>query len=111
MPGRVKCTERRSPGTLTKNEQTVTEVYSVDETITLDPSAHAAPHIHITPSLRKTLSIGSLCNNAIKNEEGVFIGQSTDVALLNVLSLFDMTDEREVSGHRASSVLHPLRAV
>ena len=83
-------------GTLTKNEQTVTEVYSVDETVTLDPSAPVAPNVHITPSLRKTLSIGSLCNNAIRNEEGAYIGQSTDVALLNVLSLFDMVDERQV---------------
>lgn len=87
-------------GTLTKNEQTVTEVYTVDESVILDPSSPTPPNVHITPSLRKTLSIGSLCNNAIRNEEGQFVGQSTDVALLNILSLFDMSDQRQVSTHR-----------
>ncbi|KAH9935143.1 calcium-transporting ATPase [Epithele typhae] len=56
----VICSDKT--GTLTKNEQTVTEIYSVDETITLDGSAS------------QTLIIGS----------GAFVGQSTDVALLNV---------------------------
>ena len=57
---------------------------------------HAPPNVPLTPSLRKTLSIGSLCNNAVKNDEGTYVGQSTDVALLNVLALFNMSDERQV---------------
>lgn len=94
-----------SPGTLTKNEQTVTEVYTVDEAIALDPSASTPPNVQITPSLRKVLTIGSLCNNAIRSEDGQFVGQSTDVALLNVLSLFGMGDQRQVSMLCQSSVL------
>ena len=74
----------------------MTEVYSVDETITLDPSAPAPVDIHINPSVRKALAIGSLCNNAVRNEDGEYVGQSTDVALLNVLPLFGMSDQRQV---------------
>lgn len=83
-------------GTLTKNEQTVTELYSVDETITIDHFTPVAPIQGISPALRKTLSIGSLCNNAIRSEDGGYVGQSTDVALINVLSSFGLEDQRLV---------------
>lgn len=94
----------RSLGTLTKNEQTVTEVYSVDETITLDHHSPVAPSVHVSPSLHKTLAIGALCNNAVKNEEGEYVGQSTDVALLNVLPLFGLADQRQVRRMHTASL-------
>lgn len=81
-------------GTLTKNEQTVSEAYTVDETIRVDSSV--VP-VAASPALKETLRIGSICNNARLNEEGNLIGQSTDVALLEVLPLFGMTDQRTVS--------------
>ncbi|OCH89431.1 calcium-transporting P [Obba rivulosa] len=88
----VICSDKT--GTLTRNEQTVTELYAVDESITINPSAPIAPVQGISPALRKALSIGSLCNNAIQGEDGAYVGQSTDVALINVLSLFGLDDQR-----------------
>lgn len=96
--------DARSLGTLTKNEQTVTEVYSVDETITLDHHSPVAPSVHVSPSLHKTLAIGALCNNAVKNEEGEYVGQSTDVALLNVLPLFGLADQRQARQTHSASL-------
>lgn len=44
------------------------------------------------------MDIGALCNNAslVRNEDGAYVGQATDVALLNVLELFGLPDRRNV---------------
>lgn len=75
------------------NEQTVAEAYTVDETILIDSST---PPARISPALHKALQIGCVCNNAFANEEGVYLGQATDVALLNVLSVCGLLDQRQV---------------
>lgn len=87
-----------NPGTLTRNEQTVTELYTVDELVFVDPAAPAPP-AHVSPALRKTLEVGAICNDAsiARDEDGNYVGQATDVALLNVLSVFDLPDPRQVS--------------
>ncbi|KAG8220490.1 hypothetical protein J3R82DRAFT_3186 [Butyriboletus roseoflavus] len=89
-----------SLGTLTKNEQTVTEIYVVDENLHVEGlHSIASP----SPAVRKTLEIGSLCNNAVlsQNENGVYIGQSTDVALLNILPTFGLPDQRNAFTRRS----------
>lgn len=89
-------------GTLTKNEQTVTEAYAVDEFAVLDPTSSKFINGRLSPPLLKMLDIGSLCNNAqvTRNDDNapVIVGQSTDVALLNVLGVFGLHDKRDVSG-------------
>lgn len=85
-------------GTLTKNEQTVTELYTVDEVVAVDPSASSSSSV-ASPALRKTMEIGAICNNASseRRENGKYVGQSTDVALLEVLDVFGLEDARRVS--------------
>ena len=70
----------------------------MDETVFLDPSSSVPYTGAISPAIRKALDIGALCNNAsmTRNEDGVYVGQSTDVALLNVLAVFGIEDRREV---------------
>lgn len=84
---------------MTKNDQTVTEAYVVDETVALDPSSTTPYPGSISPALKKAVDIGVLCNNAslARNEDGVYVGQATDVALLNVLDVFGLPDRRSVS--------------
>ena len=65
----------------------------MDEILQIDSSVSP---IVSSPALRETLRVGSICNNARLNEEGNFIGQSTDVALLEVLSVFGISDDRMV---------------
>lgn len=84
-------------GTLTKNEQTVTELYVVDEMLHVDPSAPTPRSERAPPAITKALEVGSLCNNSIwRHEDSAYVGQSTDVALMNVLSVFGMKDQRNV---------------
>ncbi|CAE6464561.1 unnamed protein product [Rhizoctonia solani] len=89
----VVCSDKT--GTLTQNEQTVTQIFVVDHLVNVETGFGTRINTNvITPAVRKTLEIGGLCNNAFRNSEGVNVGQSTDVAMLNVLAEFGVRDER-----------------
>ncbi|CCO31399.1 hypothetical protein BN14_05440 [Rhizoctonia solani AG-1 IB] len=91
----VICSDKT--GTLTQNEQTVSQVFVVDHIVNVETGFGTRINTNmVTPAVRKTLEIGGLCNNAFRNTEGINVGQSTDVAMLNVLAEFGVRDERRV---------------
>lgn len=72
----------------------MTELYTVDDLKVLQVGM--THHGRISEALRKNIAIGNICNNAFRNSEGVNVGQSTDVALLDIVTTFGLQDAREV---------------
>jgi len=87
-------------------------LYTVDEHVRIDLASPAPPG-RVSPALRKTLEVGALCNNAsvTHKDDGGFVGQATDVALLNALFLFNLPDPRQVGqppNYQAAPSVDPL---
>lgn len=88
---------------------TVTQMYAYDDLLDLSPYIHSAatgfggprppshPSLNLSPAIAKTALVGNICNNSFRNEQGVFVGQATEVALLNVLPVLNLDDQRKVS--------------
>jgi len=90
----VICSDKT--GTLTTNQMTVTQIFTMDdglksiESLT-EPSIHM---LKISDVILKTLQIANLCVNAYRNQDGTNVGTSTEVALLNVLTILGIEDCR-----------------
>lgn len=67
------------------------EAFAVDELVSVD--SHEAK---LSSALRRTFEIGAICNNAFRNEEGLTVGQATDVALLNAALAFGVAEQKTV---------------
>jgi Ca2+-transporting ATPase len=85
---------------------TVTQMYAYDDFLDLSPYIHtntafgprppSHPSLNLSPALSKTALVGNICNNSFRNEHGTYVGQATEVALLNVLPILNLDDERKV---------------
>jgi Ca2+-transporting ATPase len=84
-------------GTLTTNKMTVTKLYTVDDGI-LDLDSSPLPLSGpLSIAQTRTAIVGNLCNHSFRDSSGANVGQSTEVALIDVLPVLGLGDHREVS--------------
>lgn len=98
----VICSDKT--GTLTQNHMTVTKVWAFDYShsasvaspfLAVEKMLDAALQTELTPNVAKVLEVGNLCNNArYSTENGKYVGNPSDIALVECLEHFRLDDAR-----------------
>ncbi|PVH13952.1 calcium-transporting P-type ATPase, PMR1-type [Candidozyma duobushaemuli] len=96
----VICSDKT--GTLTQNHMTVTKIWAFDfqgsfnsPYLIVEKLDDKTLHDKLTPNIRKVLEVGNICNNArYSNDNEAYVGNPSDIALLEALPHFGLDDLR-----------------
>lgn len=90
----VLCADKT--GTLTRNQMSITKLFTVSEGAVEVEEAEDLQSIIGKSSIARLCQIGSLCNNAHAKDRSSFIGLPTEIAILQFLNCVGAADERGV---------------